>query len=103
MHYDALLATHEIMGMRVSYTGCYKITKLQKKRNRFRDRSFLLSNVIIQKQIKLGIIALAILDDEILYRKDRRISPRALFLEHPVYSHVKRVSRNGEGVYSRRL
>lgn len=102
MHYDALLATHEIMGMRVSspYTGCYKITE---KCNRFRDRSFLLSNVIIQKQIKLGIIALAILDDEILYRKDRRISPRALFLEHPVYSHVKRVSRNGEGVYSRRL
>lgn len=100
MHYDALLATHEIMGMRVSspYTGCYKITE---KCNRFRDRSFLLSNVIIQKQIKLGIIDYC--DDEILYRKDRRIRPRALFLEHPVYSHVKRVSRNGEGVYSRRL
>lgn len=99
MHYDALLATHEIMGMRVSspYTGCYKITE---KCSRFRDRSFLLSNVIIQKQIKLGIIALAILDDEILYRKDRRISPRALFLEHPVYSHKskKGESKRGRGV-----
>lgn len=98
MHYDALLATHEIMGMRVSspYTGCYKITE---KCNRFRDRSFLLSNVIIQKQTKLGIIDYCDTRRRNFVSKGPPYKPSSSFSRTPcVFARKKGESKRGRGV-----